>query len=104
MNSNTEFLALKEALKSCFEENHVVKAYVFGSFARGEVHDNSDINLLVDFDDEASMLDVGGLYEDIHHKLSRKVHIVTSASLERLPADIIDSITGEARVIYEKMD
>lgn len=55
---------------------------VFGSYARGEMTDESDIDILVDFPKGITYLDIGGLYMDLTEKLSRKIDLVTKAGLK----------------------
>ncbi len=49
---------------------------IFGSFARSEKKDTSDIDLLVMFDDEADIFDFVGLSLFLEEKLGRKVDVV----------------------------
>ena len=51
---------------------------VFGSVARGEATDRSDVDLLVDMDAGRSMLDLCALEEDLEQMLGRPVEIGTS--------------------------
>jgi predicted nucleotidyltransferase len=50
---------------------------VFGSVVRGEDKPDSDIDLLVDFAPEASLLDLVGLQQDAEALLGRQVDVVT---------------------------
>jgi uncharacterized protein len=50
---------------------------VFGSVARGEADERSDIDLLVDFDPDRSLLDHTALVLDLEELLGRKVDVVT---------------------------
>ncbi len=50
---------------------------IFGSALRGDDHAGSDIDLLVDFAPEASLLDLVGLQQDAEALLGRRVDIVT---------------------------
>jgi uncharacterized protein len=54
---------------------------VFGSMARGDGHDNSDVDLLVDLAPGTSALALGGLLMDAQTLLGRRVDVVTEASL-----------------------
>ena len=67
---------------------------VFGSVARGEDTFDSDIDLLVDLDKDASLFDVGGLLEDLEELLApHRVDVVSTGGL--LARD--DHIRTEAR-------
>jgi predicted nucleotidyltransferase len=54
---------------------------VFGSAARGESGPASDIDLLVEFDPDRSLLDHVALLQDLEDLLGRKVDLVTEHSL-----------------------
>ena len=54
---------------------------VFGSFARGEGDEGSDVDLLVDMEPGRSLLDMGALLADLQDLLERKVDIVTESGL-----------------------
>jgi predicted nucleotidyltransferase len=54
---------------------------VFGSVARGEANDSSDLDLLVSWEPGRSLLDHAGLVEDLQELLGVKVHVGTDKSL-----------------------
>lgn len=66
---------------------------VFGSIARGDASDESDIDFLVEFEKGRSALDEVGLIEELEKLLARKVHVVTSGALHRV---IRDKVLSEA--------
>jgi predicted nucleotidyltransferase len=63
---------------------------VFGSVARGDAGPDSDVDFLVDFDDEASLLDQVGLIQDLHELLGVAVDVVSSGGLGSRHAPIRD--------------
>ena len=54
---------------------------VFGSVARGEADESSDIDLLVDMEPGRSLLDLAALFSDLSDLLGRKVDVVTEKGL-----------------------
>ncbi len=54
---------------------------VFGSVARGEADEKSDIDLLVKLEQGRSLLDLAGLWMDLEELLNCKVDIVTEGGL-----------------------
>ncbi len=54
---------------------------VFGSVARGEADEKSDIDLLVDMEPGRSLFDLGGLLTDLEDLLGCNVDVVTEDSL-----------------------
>ena len=57
------------------------KVSVFGSCARGEMSEDSDIDFLVDFEEEYSLLDIAGLLVGLEDLLGRKVDVIDRPSL-----------------------
>ena len=72
----------------------VEKIRIFGSFARGEASDSSDLDLLVDLEQGRSLLDLGGLLTELEELLGRKVDIATEKGLHWY---LRDKILKEAR-------
>lgn len=54
----------------------VKKAAVFGSFARGDCKNNSDIDILVELGRKMSLLDFVGLKLDLEERIGRKIDLV----------------------------
>ncbi len=67
---------------------------VFGSVARGEDRDDSDIDLLVHMEDDRSLLDMIRFWDQVGNLLGRKVDVVDDESLHYV---IRDEILSEAR-------
>lgn len=56
---------------------------VFGSVARGEADEQSDIDFLVDLEEGRTLLDLGGLLMDLQDLLGRKVDVATPDMLRQ---------------------
>jgi len=67
---------------------------VFGSVVRGEDGPDSDIDFLVDFAPDASLLDLIGLQQDLETLLGRRVDVVTPAGISQF---LHDRVLQEAR-------
>lgn len=65
---------------------------VFGSVVRADNRDDSDVDLLVEFDKGKSLLDLIGLKLDLENLLGAKVDVVTPNSLRY----IRDRVLAEA--------
>jgi predicted nucleotidyltransferase len=66
---------------------------VFGSLARGEGTESSDLDLLVTLEEKRSLLDLVGLKQDIEDLLHRPVDVVTEPALSPY---IRDRVVAEA--------
>src|SRR5437588_12330969 len=63
---------------------------VFGSFARGEIRDDSDVDVYIEFDDEKRTYDnLFALHELLENLLGRRVDLVTDKSLTETKARLI---------------
>ena len=66
---------------------------IFGSYARGDFHADSDLDLLVDFDEGANLFDLVGLQQFLEEKLGCKVDLVSRRSLrEELRASVLNEM------------
>lgn len=99
----SEFLESKEikTIKEYFETQPIEKAWIFGSFATGKNHSNSDIDILVRFSENHNLdlLDYIGLNQDLEDLLKRKVDLVQEG---KLLSEIEKSVKQEQILIYEK--
>ncbi len=78
--------AKREDILRLAEQYGAHNVRIFGSVARGEDDEQSDIDLLVDMEPGRSLLDVVGLWQDLQELLECKVDVVTEGSLrEREP-------------------
>jgi hypothetical protein len=55
---------------------------VFGSVARGDADENSDVDFLVEMEPGRTLLDMGGLLMDLRELLEREVDVVTESGLK----------------------
>lgn len=79
----------------------VTKAWVFGSFARGEETPESDLDLLVDLDKEArvSLLKLISYKLDIEEKIHREVDLIEDGALRPFA---VASANKDKYLIYER--
>ena len=61
---------------------HAGDVRVFGSFVRGEGEETSDVDLLIRTRPGCSLLDLGGLLEDLQDLLRCRVDLVTEDGLK----------------------
>ena len=89
---------IKRRILPILKREGVLRAAIFGSVARGEMTDKSDIDILVELGKDKSVLDLIGLKFDFEDKLGRKVDVVSYGGISPLLRDII---LKEQKVIYE---
>jgi len=63
------------------KKNDVVKAGIFGSYARGEMKKTSDIDFLIQLEMGRTLFDIIALKQDLEDLLGRQVDVVTERSL-----------------------
>jgi len=78
-----------EKIVSILKRYDVKRASFFGSFARGEAKEDSDIDILVEFKGNKSLLDLVKLEMELEKVLKKKVDIITYNSIHPLLKDII---------------
>lgn len=90
-----------ENLRKYFDGQPVIKAWIFGSVARGEDRPDSDIDILVTFDKEAhvGLLKYAGMICDLEDMLHRTIDLVEEGTL--LPF-ARESAEQDKILIYER--
>lgn len=87
---------IKKILIAVLRKYEVKKAALFGSIVRGEITEDSDIDLLIEFEGRKSLLDFAGLKLELEELLKKRVDVVTYKSLHPL---LKDRILSEQEVI-----
>jgi predicted nucleotidyltransferase len=75
---------IRNKVRPTLKKYKVKKAGIFGSVVRGEATDNSDVDILVELPDQASLFDLAGLKIDLEELLGKKVDVLTYNSLYHL--------------------
>lgn len=84
----------REEILSVAARNGAKHVRIFGSVARGDAREDSDVDFLVELDEDRSLLDHSRLILDLEELLGRKVHVLTPGSLHSV---IRDEVLAEAR-------
>jgi predicted nucleotidyltransferase len=86
-----------ELIRLC-RQYGVVQIGVFGSVARGEAGEHSDIDLLVRFSKRISLLSMVALERQLSSALGRKVDLLTEAAISPY---LRERVKRDLQVIYE---
>jgi Predicted nucleotidyltransferases len=73
------------------------KVAVFGSYVRGEEKPESDIDIIVEFSERKSLLELVRIERELSEVLGIKVDLLTEKSISPY---LIDTIKEEMKVIY----
>ncbi|MCR5645938.1 MAG: nucleotidyltransferase family protein [Bacteroidales bacterium] len=96
-------LMMIQMIAEYFKTQPVLKAWLFGSYARGEQRPDSDVDILVVFDQETgkgvSLLKHIGIALDLEDLLGKKVDLITDGTL--LPF-VRESAEKDKVLIYER--
>lgn len=92
---------LKEKIAFILKNTKVKKAILFGSYAKGKAKANSDIDLLIDSNNEIVGLEFYGIWEEISNYLKKNIDLIEKKEL--IPGGKIEEeILKTGVVIYEK--
>ena len=73
---------MQQTIAEYFKTQPVLKAWLFGSYARGEEREDSDVDILVVLDHSQPVgLKFFGMYEDLKELLGRNVDLVVDRTL-----------------------
>jgi len=81
------------------KKNNASMIKVFGSFARGDFDRTSDIDLIVDFSERKSLIDLARIEDELKTETGFNIDLHTENSLSPY---ILERVNSEAKVIYEK--
>ncbi len=92
---------MTQMLAEYFKTQPVLKAWLFGSYSRGEERPDSDVDILVEFDKNTrvSLMKHAGMIVDLEQKLRRPVDLVADGTL--LPF-AVESANRDKTLIYER--
>ena len=92
---------IQQTIADYFKTQPVRKVWLFGSFARGEETPDSDIDILVEYDDNAriSLLTISHMMGDLEKSTGRRIDLIENGCL--LPF-AVDSANRDKKLIYER--
>lgn len=92
---------MNKAIADYFKTQPVQRAWLFGSFARGEQRPWSDVDILVEFDKEKpiGLLKFAGIICDLEDLIGHKVDLVEEGTLKSYA---VESVNRDKKMIYER--
>ena len=89
---------IKKPIVDVLKKHKIRKAGIFGSFARGEEKENSDIDILIDIGGRKfSLLDLISLEMELEKRLGKKIDLLTYAGINPHLKEYI--LKDEVRII-----
>ena len=92
---------VKQIIAGYFKNQPIEKAWLFGSFSRGEATRRSDVDILVRFtpNSRISLFTHAGMMVDLQELLKRKVDLVEEGQLCDFA---VESVEQDKILIYER--
>lgn len=91
---------MQKTIADYFKTQPVMKVWLFGSFARGEETPLSDVDLLVQYDEDGiSLLKHAAMICELEKLLNRSVDIVEDGTLR---PRVRESVNQDRKLIYER--
>ncbi|MCL2004232.1 MAG: nucleotidyltransferase domain-containing protein [Oscillospiraceae bacterium] len=99
---------LRERIAPIARKYDIPAVYVFGSYARNQATDDSDIDVLINRSGSkiASMFDLGALYTDLNETLGKTLDLITEDALtedevKRRTPRFLENLQRERVMIYD---
>ena len=93
--------AMTQIIADYFKTQPVLKAWLFGSYARGEQTSNSDVDLLVEFDHSSpiGLFAYARMWRELQERLGLNVDLVEEGTLRPFA---VDSANRDKKLVYER--
>ncbi len=88
---------IKNIVTPIAEKYQIAQVYLFGSFARGDFDEQSDIDIRIEKGNLKGMFALCGFYTEVSDALGRKVDVLTTGSLSD---EFLESIKKDEVMLY----
>jgi len=95
MNKET----IMKLIADYFKTQPVLKAWLFGSYSRGEQHEDSDVDILIVPDQGVGLFKLSGMHLDLQDILKVRVDLITEKGLLPFARESADR---DKILIYER--
>ncbi len=84
-----------------FKTQPVLKAWLFGSYARGEERPDSDVDILVEFDHSSplGLFTYARIWRELKERIGRSVDLVEGGTVRPMMTDMVNR---DKQLIYER--
>lgn len=105
--SKTNLENIKNLIAPVAEKHKLRSVYVFGSYARNEADENSDIDLLIDREGSEihGIFGLSALFDELKEVFGKEIDLITLQSLKqqntiRNHADFVENVMRERVKVY----
>lgn len=94
---------IKKLTEPIFRKYKVDRAYIFGSYARGDFDENSDIDIIIEAKNIRSLLVIGAMLETLKQVLKKEVDLIEEECFNKMDdfeEEFYNNIKRERVVIY----
>ncbi|MDE5974925.1 MAG: nucleotidyltransferase domain-containing protein [Muribaculaceae bacterium] len=99
---NERIKSLIPKIQEYMKTKPIIRAWLFGSYSRGEETPESDIDILVDYDESngiVSLFKIGKMLVELSHLTGSQVDLVESCGLKEF---VHKSVEHDKILIYER--
>lgn len=90
---------IKNQVAAVSEKHGIKRVYLFGSYARGEANEDSDVDLLIDTsDDVRDLFELNGICHDYEKAIGVNVDMATTGARKKF----LDRIKNDRILIYAR--
>jgi predicted nucleotidyltransferase len=94
MNKPYTITEIKDKISETARQYGIQKAYLFGSYARGDAGHESDIDICIEKGKIRTLFELSGFCQDLEETLDTKVDVITTTALsdsfkEQIEKDMI---------------
>lgn len=97
MNRSYTVTEIRDIISETARQYGIEKAYLYGSYARGEANLDSDIDICIEKGKIRTLFELSGFCQDLEEKLEKKVDVLTTAGLSK---DFLKQIEKDMILVY----
>lgn len=91
---------INEAVRTIAPQYEIDQVYLFGSYARGDATEDSDVDFRIVGGNMRSLFDLGGLYEELSETLGARIDLVLTKNMSK---EFYSLFKDEEIMVYAKV-